>query len=102
MAEITPKKNNAGVKEFLHSIEHENKRKDYFAIAEIMKKEFKAQAKMWGTSIIGFGNYHLLNMHRSMKVTCVLSAFPTETKYFSISLWRCERTKTFARKTWEI
>ena len=58
MAELKTKENNASVKEFINSIEDETKRKDCFAIAEIMKKESKAEAKMWGASIVGFGSYH--------------------------------------------
>lgn len=58
MAELKTKENNASVKEFLNTIEDETKRKDCFVLAEIMKKESNAQAKMWGGSIVGFGSYH--------------------------------------------
>jgi len=58
MAELKTKLNNASVDEFITSIKDEQKRADCFQIAEIMKRVTKAEPKMWGTSIIGFGNYH--------------------------------------------
>lgn len=46
----------ASVEKFINSVPDEQKRKDSFAIAEMMKKATGADAKMWGSSIIGFGN----------------------------------------------
>jgi hypothetical protein len=36
----------------------EQKRKDSFELVELMKKVSGYEARMWGPSIIGFGNYH--------------------------------------------
>ena len=58
MAELKTKKNNASVKQFLDSIDDEQKRKDSLAVLEMMKKITGEKPKMWGTSIVGFGNYH--------------------------------------------
>ncbi len=58
MAELKTKPNDKSVEDFLNSIENEQKRKDSFAILEIMKELTNAPPKMWGSSIIGFGNYH--------------------------------------------
>lgn len=57
MAELKTKKNNANVKEFLDSIEDEQKRKDCKEIAKMMRKATGKNAKMWGDSIIGFDEY---------------------------------------------
>lgn len=46
----------ASVDKFINAIESEQKRKDCFVIVEMMEKATKAKAKMWGSSIIGFGN----------------------------------------------
>jgi Domain of unknown function (DU1801) len=43
------------VKDFVNSIEDEQKRKDSFVILKIMEKAMKEKPKMWGSSIIGFG-----------------------------------------------
>jgi hypothetical protein len=58
MAELKTKVNDASITEFLESIEDESKRKDTYTILEMMKKTSKAEPKMWGSSIIGFGFYH--------------------------------------------
>ena len=58
MAELKTKLNNASVEKFLQSVSDEQKRKDCFTILELMKKVTKADPKMWGTSIVGFGKYH--------------------------------------------
>ena len=58
MAELKTKQNAASVEEFLNAIPDEQKRKDSFEILKIMKELTKAEPKMWGDSIIGFGNYH--------------------------------------------
>ena len=58
MAELKTKVNNASVDKFLQGIGDEKKRQDCHQILKIMKKATKADPKMWGTSIIGFGDYH--------------------------------------------
>ena len=58
MAELKTKVNNASVDKFLKSIKDEGARADCFQILAIMQKATKAEPKMWGTSIVGFGSYH--------------------------------------------
>ncbi|MEP6597265.1 MAG: DUF1801 domain-containing protein [Ginsengibacter sp.] len=58
MAELKTKQTDNSVTAFLNSVEDEKKRKDSFTILEIMKEATQMEPKMWGTSIIGFGNYH--------------------------------------------
>jgi len=58
MAELKTKVNDASVDIFLRGITDEAKREDSYKILEMMKKATKAEPKMWGTSIIGFGDYH--------------------------------------------
>lgn len=57
MAELKAKVNNASVDKFLQGFP-ENTQKDCYAILEMMKKATKMDPKMWGTSIVGFGDYH--------------------------------------------
>ena len=56
--ELKTKVNDANVTDFLNSVEDEQKRKDSFEILKIMKQVSKEAAKMWGSSIVGFGSYH--------------------------------------------
>ena len=58
MAELKTKVNKASVDKFIKSVKDEQTRDDCFKIAEIMQKATKAEPKMWGTSIVGFGSYH--------------------------------------------
>lgn len=58
MAELKTKKNDASVEAFLQTIKEEQKRKDCNTILAMMKKATKAEPKMWGSSIVGFGSYH--------------------------------------------
>jgi hypothetical protein len=58
MAELKTKENAGNVENFLNSIEDPKKREDSFRILEIMEEVTGAPAKMWGETIVGFGNYH--------------------------------------------
>ena len=57
MAELKTKVNNASVDKFLKGVKDERVREDCYKILDIMKKATKAEPRMWGTSIIGFGSY---------------------------------------------
>lgn len=58
MAELKTQKNNASVKDFINAVEDEQKRKDAHELVKIFSDVTKEKATMWGTSIIGFGQYH--------------------------------------------
>lgn len=51
-------KNDNPVEFFLDSIEDESQRNDCYKIIELMKNITNQEPKMWGDSIIGFGEYH--------------------------------------------
>jgi hypothetical protein len=59
MAELKTKLNDANVTDFLNGIKNEEKRADSFEIVKLMQQVTKQEPKMWGPSIIGFGNLHL-------------------------------------------
>lgn len=50
--------NDASVASFLKGIADERRRKDAFTVLALMKKVTKAEPKMWGGSIVGFGDRH--------------------------------------------
>jgi hypothetical protein len=58
MAELKTQVTKASVDKFLAGIKDEKKREDCYQILKIMKRATKAEPKMWGPSIIGFGDYH--------------------------------------------
>lgn len=59
MAELKTKETNASVAEFIDKVEDPIRRKECKQIIALMKKHTKAQPKMWGPSIVGFGNLKL-------------------------------------------
>lgn len=58
MTELKTKKNDSSVDDFLNKIVDDQKRKDSFEMVEMMREITDAEPKMWGGSIIGFGDYH--------------------------------------------
>ena len=58
MAELKTRLTGESVVEFLNTVEDENKRKDCFAILDLMQEVTGSEAEMWGSSIVGFGRYH--------------------------------------------
>jgi len=56
LAEIKTKENSASVDDFINSIPDEQKRMDCQVILKMMEKSTKDKPKMWGSSMIGFGN----------------------------------------------
>ena len=58
MGELKTQVTRASVDKFLQGIRDEKKRADCYEVLKIMKKATKSEPKMWGTSIIGFGDYH--------------------------------------------
>ncbi len=59
MAELKTKLTGASVEKFLKTVTDEQKRKDCFEIVKLMESATRAEAKMWGPAIIGFGDYLL-------------------------------------------
>jgi len=57
MAELKTKKNNSSVAAFLSNVSDKSKRADCKVIAKMMREATGKRAKMWGTSIVGFGSY---------------------------------------------
>ena len=56
LADLKTKPTIASVEDFLNSIPDEQKRKDSFAILEMMKHTSGEVPRMWGSAIIGFGD----------------------------------------------
>ncbi len=57
MAELKTKKNDGDVEAFLNGIEDEGRRADSFTVLQLMREVTGAEPRMWGGSIVGFGEY---------------------------------------------
>ena len=58
MAELKTKRTGADVQSFIRAIADDARRLDCLTLLSIMKRIVKAEPKMWGPAIVGFGNYH--------------------------------------------
>ena len=58
MADNKTKTTEANVTEFIDKVENKVKRKDSFELVELFQSVSGFEPKMYGPTIIGFGNYH--------------------------------------------
>jgi hypothetical protein len=56
LADIKTKENDANVESFINTLNDEQKRQDSIILLKLMQKVTKEKPKMWGSSMIGFGN----------------------------------------------
>jgi hypothetical protein len=59
MAENKTKKTPANAEDFLSSVEHDQRREDALEVAALMQRVTGEKPRMWGSSIVGFGDVHL-------------------------------------------
>lgn len=57
MAEPKTKQTAASVEDFINAVKDEQTRDDCWAVVKLMQDATKAEPKMWGPSIVGFGLY---------------------------------------------
>lgn len=59
MAKTKTKYTGQAITDFIHSfVDNEQKKADSYQLIDLLQKWSDAEPKMWGPSIIGFGNYH--------------------------------------------
>lgn len=75
MSEIKTRQNDASVEDFLNAVDDPKKRADGHALLEIFKQITKEQPKMWGASIVGFGQYHYKSERSSQEGDWMLTGF---------------------------
>ena len=56
--ELKTKENENDVIEFIESVDSQTKREDAYRLLDLFTETTGHKAKMWGSSIIGFGSYH--------------------------------------------
>lgn len=75
MSTVKTQMSDASVMDFLNSVEDEQKRADSFLLLELFSKITGEQAKMWGSSIVGFGLYHYQSERSRQEGDWPLTAF---------------------------
>jgi hypothetical protein len=83
MPEPKTQKTNASVEAFLDAIPNEQTRADCFEIVKMMKQVTKAEPAMWGTSIIGFGEY-MMTYANGSQLPWPVVAFSPRKQYITI------------------
>lgn len=58
MYELKTKETDSSVIAFIDNVENPKKREDAYKLLDIFAETTAYKAKIWGTSIIGFGSYH--------------------------------------------
>ncbi len=75
MAELKTKPTNEDPRDFLKTIEPEQRRIDSFKLLETFEKVTGEKPKMWGSAIIGFGMYHYKSERSSQEGDWPLTGF---------------------------
>jgi len=86
LVEIKTKETTASVSDFINSVKDEQKRKDSFAILDMMQKATGAEPKIWGSSIIGFGNKRYKSPATGREVDWLLIGFAPRKANLSLYL----------------
>ena len=86
MAEIKTKPTPESVNDFLNKIENEQKRKDSFVILEMMEKATGEKGRMWGNSLIGFGDWLVRSERTGREVDWFVIGFSPLKAKFSLYL----------------
>jgi hypothetical protein len=84
MAELKTQKNNASPTAFIDQLEDEKKRQDSHALLKIFTEATGEKATMWGSSIIGFGQYHYKSDRSKQEGDWPLTGFSPRKQNISI------------------
>ena len=75
MSELKTKVTNDSVEDFINSVEDEVKRNDSFQLLKMFSNITGEKPKMWGSSIIGFGQYHYKSERSKQEGDWLLTGF---------------------------
>ncbi|MDB5197199.1 MAG: hypothetical protein JWP88_1570 [Flaviaesturariibacter sp.] len=84
MAENKTKATNASVAGYINNLPQEEKRKDSLAILEMMRKASGEEPKLWGDSLIGFGEVKITSPTSGRVVDWFRVGFAPRKANFSI------------------
>jgi hypothetical protein len=86
MADIKTKPTANSVEDFINTVNNEQKRKDSLVLVEMMKKASSKEPKMWGSSLIGFGNVKVKSPRTGREVDWLRIGFSPRKANFSLYL----------------
>lgn len=86
LAVIKTKETAASVEDFINTVKDEEKRKDSLTILKMMQKATKEKPKMWGSSMIGFGNKRYKSPATGREVDWFKIGFSPRKANFSLHL----------------
>ena len=75
MSKIKTVVNDASVEDFINSVDSKVKKSDAFTLLEIYKEATNQKPRMWGPSMIGFGQYHYKSDRSRQEGDWPLAAF---------------------------
>lgn len=75
MSELKTKVNEASVDDFINLVDDAVKKQDSYDLLEMFSRLTGEQPKMWGTSIIGYGQYHYKSERSSQEGDWMLTGF---------------------------
>lgn len=75
MSEVKTKVNDGDATEFINSVADEKKRSDGFVLLEMFKRVTGETPRMWGSSIVGFGQYHYKSERSRQEGDWLLTGF---------------------------
>jgi hypothetical protein len=84
MAELKTKKTKESPLKFIHSLADEAQRQDSKELLRIFTAVTKMKPAMWGTSIIGFGQYHYKSERSSQEGDWPLTGFSPRAQNLTI------------------
>ena len=84
MAELKTKKTSASPAAFVGAIKDPQKRQDAKALLSLFKKATGESPKMWGSSIVGFGQYHYTSQRSSQEGDWPLTGFSPRVQSLTI------------------
>ena len=86
LAEIKTKPTTASVEDFINSVTDEQKRKDSFMLVEMMKDASGEEPRLWGSSIIGFGDLRIKSPATGREVDWLKIGFSPRSANLSLYL----------------
>jgi hypothetical protein len=86
LAKIKTQQTTSSVEDFINKVKDEQQRKDSFVILEIMKKVSGEEPKMWGASLIGFGNKRYKSPNTGREVEWFLIGYSPRKANLSLHL----------------
>lgn len=85
-AEIKTKPTTVSVSSFIEGLAEEQKKKDSYVILDMMEKAMKVKPRMWGSSLIGFGEKRYKSPATGREVDWFIIGFSPRKANFSLHL----------------